>query len=324
MTPLKTRPAKSRRSPTMRRAASRSCSQPNAPRTCCASPPPAASTTANRRSSAACSTTRATSTKTRSRVTGHRTTPAHRLRPAHRRPARRARTGHHHRRRLPLLLHPAPQIHHRRHAGPRAVHAQHGHRRIHRGCRHHSRRRAQGHPRPDRAATPTSPRCSAFRTSSPPSTRWTSSTSLKKSSRAIERDFCRRLRAASRFPTSIAIPVSALEGDNVVAPSSACPGTTARACSNSSKRCRSPSNAHRPASAFPCSASCGPHQDFRGFAGQIAAGTVRPGDAVIALPSGPHAACAPSPPGTATCDSRTHRNRSSSPSKTNSTSAAAT
>ncbi len=29
-----------------------------------------------------------------------------------------------------------------------------------------------------------------------------------------------------------------------------------------------------------------PHQDFRGFAGQIAAGTVRPGDEVVALPSG--------------------------------------
>jgi sulfate adenylyltransferase subunit 1 len=29
-----------------------------------------------------------------------------------------------------------------------------------------------------------------------------------------------------------------------------------------------------------------PHQDFRGFAGQIAAGSVRPGDEVIALPSG--------------------------------------
>ncbi len=29
-----------------------------------------------------------------------------------------------------------------------------------------------------------------------------------------------------------------------------------------------------------------PNQDFRGFAGQIAAGTVRPGDEVVAMPSG--------------------------------------
>ena len=35
---------------------------------------------------------------------------------AHRRPGGRARAGHHHRRRLPLLRHAAPQVHHRRHA----------------------------------------------------------------------------------------------------------------------------------------------------------------------------------------------------------------
>ena len=44
-----------------------------------------------------------------------------------------ARAGHHHRRRLSLLLHRAAQVHHRGHARPRAVHAQHGDRRVHRG-----------------------------------------------------------------------------------------------------------------------------------------------------------------------------------------------
>ena len=44
----------------------------------------------------------------------------------------RARAGHHHRCRLPLLRHPEPQVHHRRHPRPRAVHPQHGHRRVHR------------------------------------------------------------------------------------------------------------------------------------------------------------------------------------------------
>ncbi len=68
---------------------------------------------------------------------------AHRFFAAHRRPARRARAGHHHRRRLPLFRHRAAQVHHRRHAGPRAVHAQHGHRRIHRRPGHHPDRRAQ-------------------------------------------------------------------------------------------------------------------------------------------------------------------------------------
>ena len=40
----------------------------------------------------------------------------HRLRPAGRRPAGRARAGHHHRRRLSLLLHRQAQVHRRRHA----------------------------------------------------------------------------------------------------------------------------------------------------------------------------------------------------------------
>ena len=44
-----------------------------------------------------------------------------------------------------------------------------------------------------------------------------------------------------------------------------------------------------------------PHQDFRGFAGQITAGTVHPGDEVLALPSAAAPAFAPSPPLTAIC-----------------------
>ena len=50
--------------------------------------------------------------------------------PAHRRPAGRARAGHHHRRRLPLLRHTQAEVHHRRHPRPHPVHAQHGHRGI--------------------------------------------------------------------------------------------------------------------------------------------------------------------------------------------------
>ena len=67
---------------------------------------------------------------------------------AHRRPRGRARAGHHDRRRLPLLRDQAAQVHHRRRAGPRAVHAQHGHRRgrqrRRRGAgRHHQARLAR-------------------------------------------------------------------------------------------------------------------------------------------------------------------------------------
>ena len=68
-------------------------------------------------------------------------------RAAHRRPARRARAGDHDRRGLPLLPHAAAQVHHRGHAGPRAVHAQHGHGRVDRGPRADPRGRAQGRAR---------------------------------------------------------------------------------------------------------------------------------------------------------------------------------
>ncbi len=74
-----------------------------------------------------------------------------RLRPAGRRPGRRARAGHHHRRRLPLLLHRAAQVHRRRHPRPRAVHPQHGHRRLHRRPGGDPDRRPQGRADPDPA-----------------------------------------------------------------------------------------------------------------------------------------------------------------------------
>ena len=78
---------------------------------------------------------------------------------AHRRPACRARAGHHHRRGLPLLRHPGPQVHHRRHPRAPAVHPQHGHGRVHgrprpgAGRRPQRRGRAVAPPRlPGRAA----------------------------------------------------------------------------------------------------------------------------------------------------------------------------
>ena len=68
---------------------------------------------------------------------------------ADRRPGGRARTGHHDRRGLPLLRDHAAQVHHRRRAGPRAVHAQHGHRRRRQRCRRGAGRHHQA-----RLATP--------------------------------------------------------------------------------------------------------------------------------------------------------------------------
>ena len=60
--------------------------------------------------------------------------------------------GDHDRRRLPLLRDRATQVHRRRHARPRAVHAQHDHRRVDRRSRRDPDRCAQGGSR-RRAAT---------------------------------------------------------------------------------------------------------------------------------------------------------------------------
>ena len=168
-----------------------------------ASPPPAPSTTASPRSSAGCSTTPSRSSRTSSRPSS---APAqrtrrrvHQPRAAHRRPARRARAGHHHRRGLPLLRHAQAQVHHRRHPGPHPVHPQHGHRRLHRrpraSCWSTPARACSSSP----AATPSSPRCCASRTWCSPSTRWTWSTTTEE---RFERDRGRvpRLRHEARRP----------------------------------------------------------------------------------------------------------------------------
>ncbi len=76
----------------------------------------------------------------------------YRLRAAGRRPGSRARAGHHHRRRLPLLRHAAPFLHRRRYARPRAIYPQHGDRRVQCRARGHPDRRAQGRAGADQAA----------------------------------------------------------------------------------------------------------------------------------------------------------------------------
>ncbi|HEV2647044.1 MAG TPA: sulfate adenylyltransferase subunit CysN [Acidobacteriaceae bacterium] len=81
------------------------------------------------------------------------------------------------------------------------------------------------------------------------------------------------------------IPLSALEGDNVVTPSAAMPWyagptlleyleTVPLAAAETSGPMR-----------FPVQLVLRPNADFRGFAGQVARGTLRAGDAVMALPS---------------------------------------
>ena len=246
--------------------------------------PPAASTTASPRSSAACSTTRATSTTTISAPSLTTRPSTSRSSPTACAPsASRASPST-----LPIATSPRPK---RKFIiadtpGPRAVHAQHGHRRLHGRRCHRAGRRAQRHPRPDppprlhRRAARHSHRHRRHQQDGPGrllsgSLRRVISRDLQalaaatRDSRADRRSRQRTRRRQRRSPQ----PAHALV-------------RRARACSSCSKPFRWPSSARMPSFRFPVQRVLRPHQDFRGFAGQIAAGTVRPGDEVVALPSG--------------------------------------
>jgi sulfate adenylyltransferase subunit 1 len=88
------------------------------------------------------------------------------------------------------------------------------------------------------------------------------------------------------IPDLLCIPISALDGDNVVTSSDRTPwydGPTLLEHLESV-----PVAEHLPHAPFrlPVQRVIRPHQHFRGFAGQIASGTIKPGDTIVALPSG--------------------------------------
>ncbi len=83
-----------------------------------------------------------------------------------------------------------------------------------------------------------------------------------------------------------AIPLSALKGDNVLAPSASMPwygGKTLLEALETTEVSHAKADV---GFRMPVQWVCRPDQDFRGFAGNVATGSVKPGDAVIALPSG--------------------------------------
>ncbi|MGA8531840.1 MAG: sulfate adenylyltransferase subunit CysN [Acidobacteriaceae bacterium] len=94
------------------------------------------------------------------------------------------------------------------------------------------------------------------------------------------------LSEALGIPELIAVPVSALDGDNVVHRSARTPWYGGASLLEILETI--PLARDRAPGAFrlPVQRVIRPDQDFRGFAGQIASGVVRPGDEVIALPSG--------------------------------------
>ncbi|MGA9587822.1 MAG: GTP-binding protein [Terracidiphilus sp.] len=88
------------------------------------------------------------------------------------------------------------------------------------------------------------------------------------------------------IPQLIPVPVSALDGDNVVHRSTRMPFYTGPSILELLETL--PLAIERTQATFrlPVQRVVRPHQDFRGFAGQITAGIIRPGDEVLALPSG--------------------------------------
>jgi len=82
------------------------------------------------------------------------------------------------------------------------------------------------------------------------------------------------------------IPISALNGDNVVRRSSRTPWYRGPSLLEYLETVEISRDRGTPDLRFPVQYVIRPNHDFRGFAGQVAAGVVRPGDAVAVLPSG--------------------------------------
>ncbi len=88
----------------------------------------------------------------------------------------------------------------------------------------------------------------------------------------------------------LAIPVSALRGDNVVEKSPHTPWYTGPTLLDHLETVPVEPDPHEAPFRFPVPYVIRPrtpdHPDYRGYAGQVAAGTVRPGDEVVVLPAG--------------------------------------
>ncbi|MCC6857999.1 MAG: sulfate adenylyltransferase subunit CysN [Bryobacterales bacterium] len=82
------------------------------------------------------------------------------------------------------------------------------------------------------------------------------------------------------------IPISALEGDNVVAKSARMPWFDGASLLHHLETVHIASDLNLNDFRFPVQQVSRPHADFRGYAGQIASGVVSVGDPVMALPSG--------------------------------------
>ncbi|MDA3648002.1 GTP-binding protein [Saccharopolyspora indica] len=98
--------------------------------------------------------------------------------------------------------------------------------------------------------------------------------------------------AALGYPAAdvVCVPVSALAGDNVVEPSGNTPWYGGPTLLHHLETVPVAPDPHERPFRFPVQQVIRPrtaeHPDYRGYAGQVAAGVVRPGDEVVVLPSG--------------------------------------
>ncbi len=108
--------------------------------------------------------------------------------------------------------------------------------------------------------------------------------------RAIELDFTsvlNQIAADTGSPVEVRfVPVSALAGDNIVHRSDAMPWYMGSSLLELLESLPSALETRSAPFRFPVQRVLRPDHTFRGFAGQVASGTVRPGDKITVLPSG--------------------------------------
>jgi sulfate adenylyltransferase subunit 1 len=108
--------------------------------------------------------------------------------------------------------------------------------------------------------------------------------------RAIEADFSKvldQIAVDTGNPVErVFVPVSALKGDNIVHRSTEMNWYEGPSLLELLERLPSSADTRKDAFRFPVQRVLRPDHTFRGFAGQIASGTIRKGDAITVLPSG--------------------------------------
>ena len=92
--------------------------------------------------------------------------------------------------------------------------------------------------------------------------------------------------AQLQVPDLYFIPVSALHGDNIVSKSDRMPWFEGASLLHHLETVHVASDRNLSEMRFPVQLVVRPNQQFRGYAGQVASGVLKPGDPVMALPSG--------------------------------------